>query len=83
MPVVIRVCRRTLVTGLITLLLFSAEDSACLKPDVFSGSVCPGLEQCSGAVLAGWLWGSSSGLLRAEWSIFRKVLVSRIYRQFC
>lgn len=28
--------------GLITLLLFAAKDSACLKPDVFSLSVHPG-----------------------------------------
>lgn len=42
MPIVIRVRRRTLVTGLITL-LFAAKDSACLKPDMFSLSVRPAL----------------------------------------
>lgn len=83
MPVVIRVCWRTPVTGLITLLLCAVEDSACLKLNVFSPSVCPGCEHRTGAVHTGELQGSSSGLLRAKQSIFRKASVWRICRQFC
>lgn len=43
MPIVIRVCRRAPVTGLISALIGAAKDAACLKPHVFSPNVCPGL----------------------------------------
>lgn len=83
MPTVIRVYRRISVTGLIMLLPLVLKDSACLQLNVFLFSVCLGQEHCTGAGHAGWFWGSSSGLLRAEQLILRKALGLRVSRQFC
>lgn len=58
-PVMIRVCRKTPIMGLITLLC--AGRDWCLTLAVFSLRVCLCWEPCAGAEHTGELWGSSSG----------------------
>lgn len=82
MPIVIRICR-TPTMGLITLLLCAVKNSAYLKLNVFSLSMCP----CGSTALGLCTQVSSGELIRqllwAEWTFCRKVLVLRICRQFC
>lgn len=58
MPIVIRVCRRAPVTGLISPLIGAAKDPACLKPHVFSSNVCLGLGT---QVNSGWAHHATDG----------------------